>query len=200
MRSSSLASPIAFKSDKGVRTVVSETAIFENRSDMYKNGNLPVRDTVLELGVYLGDNALDLYDALDPELLVLADPWEETTDPRFKASNHDVVQEKVKGKRTQIIKGTEDDVLERFRPGFFSMVYIDTTHTYADTKRQLHKLHGLVKRNGYLCGHDFGHPEDANYGVVGAVFDFMITNGWSLSHVTTDDEPYRSFCITKVSI
>jgi len=166
---------------------------------MYTHGGLPIHGNVLELGVYTGLNGLDMYEALSPELLVLVDPWVDTDDPRFKATNQEKVAQRFEGKRARIIKGTEDDVLRHYGPSFFSCVYIDTSHTYDDTMSQLIKLEDRVKDDGFICGHDFGHPVKRNYGVVGAVVEFMVSRKWLLTHVTVDG-PYRSFCMTRKRI
>lgn len=173
--------------------------LYANRTVMYTHGGLPIHGNVLELGVWTGLNALDMYEALSPKLLVLVDSWVDTNDSRFKATNQNKVAQRFEGKRVHIIKGTEVDVIRHYGPSFFSCVYIDTSHKYEDTLSQLLKLEDRVKDDGFICGHDFGHPVTKQYGVVGAVVDFMVSRKWFLTHVTVDG-PNRSFCMTRKRI
>lgn len=168
--------------------------LFSNRLEMYQS--MPKGGRVAEVGVWLGSNALDLYNILDPSLLVLVDPWLETADPRYQAKNMDIVIEKFHGKSVDIKRGNASALAQSFARQSFRTLYLDTTHDYRHTLEEIHLLHPLLEGDGHLCGHDFGQPptQGWSYGVIAAVMEFCLEEGWYLSHVTVDG-PHRSFCI-----
>lgn len=168
--------------------------LFSNRVEMYRS--MPKGGRVAEVGVWLGYNALDLYNILDPSLLVLVDPWVDTADPRYKTKNMDIVKEKFRGKSVDIKRGNARTLTQSYEHQSFRTLYIDSSHDYRRTLEEIHLLHHLLEAEGHLCGHDFGQPAKKgwSYGVIAAVMEFCLEEGWYLSHVTVDG-PHRSFCI-----
>ena len=134
-----------------------------------------------------------------PEELILIDTWEETLDPRFKAENKKITEEKfdkelISGK-VKTIRGDGKTIIAGYPNESFDLIYIDTSHDYYATMKELQNVARVIKPNGRICGHDFVHPLKKSYGVIPAVIEFCLDNNWRLTHVTKEE--YRSFCLTK---
>lgn len=90
-------------------------------------------------------------------------------------------------------KGTSQETLSKFEDNYFDMLYIDGDHTYNGVSSDLEMSIKKVKKNGYICGHDY-HAYLFN-GVYQAVTDFCNKYKLAIEFVTMDRLP--SFVIRK---
>lgn len=100
----------------------------------------------------------------------------------------------------EIRKGNSTDQLEYFEDEELDWVYIDTIHDYETTCNELELCHRKVKRNGFICGHDYTKYNvysKMNYGVYDAVNNFMIKYGYELRYLTMEADELHSFCLTR---
>ena len=58
---------------------------------------------------------------------------------------------------------------EIFPDGYFDCVFIDTTHTYEQTKAEIIAWEPKVRKGGLLTGHDYGSRRPSHRGVSRAV-------------------------------
>lgn len=74
--------------------------------------------------------------------------------------------------------------------------YIDANHSYEACLADLRAWETRLKPTGVLMGHDYTdtHPNAIkwNFGVVPAVNDFCVANGWRIGYLTNEDFPSYS--------
>jgi hypothetical protein len=159
---------------------------------------LPRNSIGAEIGVFRGQWTRAILDVVAPKELHLIDGWwaifgeffpwplEHTggaplrtrtayEDARRVAAEHE-------GGRAAVFH-VEDDVecLRGFEDGYFDWVYLDTTHEYAHTVRELDALRCKIKRGGLITGHDWQpDPSHPHHGVCRAVREFCGKYGWRL--------------------
>lgn len=91
--------------------------------------------------------------------------------------------------------------LERFEDGFFNWVYIDTTHTYEQTLKELKIGRRKVKPDGVIAGHDYCLGDVSGgrwYGVIPAVHEFCAEYGWKLTYLSLETHGHSSFAIERM--
>ena len=93
-------------------------------------------------------------------------------------------------------KGKSQDSLSKFSDNYFDMIYIDGDHSYEGVSVDLELAIHKVKRNGYICGHDY-HPVHFT-GVFNAVNDFCKKYNMNIEYISKDKLP--SFCIINRSM
>lgn len=177
--------------------------LLDNRRTMYSKIRklLPERPVVMEVGVHTGRNAAILLEQINPRLLILSDLWAETLDARFKSSNEQLVKNRFsKEIRMGLVDVRKGDSIEQIRSvkeKSVDLVYIDTTHAFTLTLRELQNAERIVKREGFLCGHDFVQPlgRENSYGVIAAVVEFCLQRNWSITHLSMENP--RSFCLRR---
>lgn len=143
----------------------------------------------VELGVLYGFFANHIYNQ-NPQKLHLVDLWNEPRPCGDEDGNnvhwsYDNVESfnKIKerfGNLNNVTISKLDSVsfLSSCEDNYFDFIYIDTTHTYEQTLRELEISFIKSKNGGYICGHDFDTiPEKCkncnyNFGVDKAVYEF----------------------------
>lgn len=157
-----------------------------------------------EIGVHVGNNAEALLRIAEPGRLVLIDPWcpewllfdggdVGTPGEVALAAVRERFAAEIQSGRVQIVRGLSWEELEKFPDGYFSWAYLDTSHQYAETARELELLGRKVSRAGIIAGHDYC----AEYpGVPEAVEEFCRAFGWRLAYVTdAAGERWPSFAL-----
>ena len=158
---------------------------------------MPKNGIVAELGVEKGLYARYIADRNTPNELHLIDVWDECPAPwpsrEEQKSNYDKLvsdfKTEIKNKQVVVHKGDDLSYLDSFPDRYFDWVYIDTTHQYEQTLRELNLAAKKVKENGYICGHDFydsSHARRYGFGVIKAVNEFVRSGGWRLDCLTKD--------------
>ena len=92
--------------------------------------------------------------------------------------------------------------MSKFKNNYFDWIYIDTSHAYEQTKKELEISRLKIKRGGIISGHDYsqGNVNKAlNYGVVSAVNEFCIKHNWEIIYLTLESHGFFSFALKKIS-
>lgn len=73
--------------------------------------------------------------------------------------------------RYEIIRNDSALAARRFADEYFDFVFIDADHSYPGVTRDIEAWFPKVKIGGWLCGHDYDHPEQGE--VKRAVHEFF---------------------------
>jgi hypothetical protein len=172
-----------------------------NREELLES--LPQQKIVAELGVDHGDFSELILKITSPQKLHLIDVWE---GGRYHNGLNNIVETKFKKEidngLVEMNIGFSTSVLLDFPDKYFDWVYLDTDHSYKTTKEELAILKLKVKPDGIIAGHDYtiGNWVDHNrYGVIEAVNEFCVNEGWEIIYLTVESDHYRSFAIQKLS-
>lgn len=71
----------------------------------------------------------------------------------------------------KVVRATSISAASIFKPGYFDLVYIDADHRYEEVLKDIKSWLPLVKKGGYIAGHDYG--SDRHTGVKKAVDDLF---------------------------
>jgi hypothetical protein len=139
--------------------------IFKTRNDLIDK--LPKNLNVVELGVFKGEFAEELYKRMALKHLTLVDIWEGSYGSGDKdGQNHIVIDnmetvynglvEKYKDVlNVKIIRSTSTLYLKTLQDSSLDMVYVDADHSYEAVKSDLELSYQKIKHGGILAGHDY---------------------------------------------
>jgi predicted O-methyltransferase YrrM len=140
--------------------------------------NFTDRLTGCEIGVYKGDNALEMLRNIPIKKLYLIDPY--TTYPEYKdicwnlKSQADfdtywnIAHEKLRGYSVEFIREKSQDIIINEPLDF---VYIDGNHSYEYAKSDVEKYYKSLKIGGILSGDNYNQDYQ---GVINAVDELCI--------------------------
>ena len=104
----------------------------------------------VEVGVFLGDNALSMLKHLNIKHLYLIDPYWNAGKVKEKARNRlSEYQDKI----TWIYKSSIDGI--KYLPNNLDFVYLDGDHTYSTVHKEIELYFPKIKEGGILGGHDY---------------------------------------------
>ena len=148
---------------------------------------LPKNSICAELGVYAGRFASRIIVDVCPKKIYLVDPyWKEygdkfwwnkqsTWDAFSKAA--DRVKKYDKKKCAVFVIDHDINFLNDIKDNFFDWVYLDSTHEYEDTLKELEAISPKMKNDGLICGHDYKeNPKHKHHGVAKAINDWLLAN------------------------
>jgi hypothetical protein len=174
--------------------------LIANRSELLEL--LPKESICAEIGVNEGEFSEEILNITKPTKLYLIDAW---NDSFFHNGKKTIVEEKFSNqmqyKKVELRVGLSTDELPKFPDGYFDWVYLDTAHTYEITYAELSILKTKIKPNGIILGHDYviGNWADwFKYGVIEAVHEFCVKEGWEIVYLTNETHQHRSFAIKKL--
>jgi len=177
-----------------------DTKVLKDRETLLEN--LPKGGIVCELGVNKGDFSEKILKINKPSKLHLVDIWKSA---RYNNKIKKIVEEKFKNeindKVIELNNGYSTEVLKTFKDNYFDWVYIDTSHNYEDTIKELNLSKNKVKRNGIITGHDYITRSSSlgiKYGVVEAVNEFCVKDNWKLIFLTLECNGHSSFALKKI--
>jgi hypothetical protein len=84
--------------------------------------------------------------------------------------------------RYKILKGLSVDMAEQVPDHYCDFIFIDGDHSYEGCKADIEAWRDKVKPGGWLCGHDYAHPEQ---GEVKKAVDEAFPEGVELSYNRT---------------
>jgi len=167
-----------------------------------------------EFGVFGGHFAEVIASELNPLKLFLVDPWT-TSGERFgwgpdPYTNLDALTTAqalfdTRCRMAQYESNCEivyiEDTLENFARNFavysdrkLDFAYLDTSHTYQGTLRELRILAEIVSPDGVILGDDWHHEVDhRHHGVMRAVNEFLKSSDFPLVLAGQDDQ----FCLRR---
>ncbi len=139
-----------------------------------------------EIGVWKGAFSRLILEQ-DPHKLHLIDPWISQYKNRWYSCPQDKLDTIFKTVES-LFAGDERVIIHRkfsmdisFGDSYFDWLYIDGDHTYEVVKKELNKYYPLIKRGGFLCGHDYGPTgKETNGGPRRAVDEFIEEKDLSL--------------------
>jgi predicted O-methyltransferase YrrM len=147
--------------------------LYKMRDDKYTKGlidliNYVIDDyksniTMIEIGSYTGESTM-LF-AKKFKKVISVDPFinnYDLNDIACKYMNFEDVynfflKNISKYSNIEHIRKTSDDAISDLEPIKFDLVYIDGLHTYEQVKRDIENYLPLIKKGGYISGHDY-HP------------------------------------------
>jgi predicted O-methyltransferase YrrM len=157
--------------------------------------------TIAEIGVANGDYSAEILGLNKEAILHLIDAWDsdryskgfERVQTRFAAE--------IAARSVILHRGRAVDILPTLANRSFDWLYLDTSHQYVETVKELRLCESLVKDSGRIAGHDFctGNPyHGLPYGVIQAVYEFCAERRWSFEYITLDGDGYFSFCLKRI--
>lgn len=178
---------------------LSSTRVLPSREDLI--AILPKHGLVAEVGVDMGDFSRKILDTSQPSVLHLVDLWPPSLvrKDRFTAVADRFASE-IKDQSVVLHRGDSEETMAAFPDQSFDWIYLDTTHIFDKTVRELAICARKVKPGGWLCGHDYtvgSWIEGVRFGVVDAVNQFCNDNGWDLVYLTNERHRYISYALQK---
>ena len=163
---------------------------------------LPKNGIVAELGVDKGDFSEKIISISKPKKLYLIDIW---ATKRYNQNKMNFVRKRfgneIKEGRVKILREHSEKALRKFDNNYFDWIYIDTSHSYLHTKKELNLCRLKVKDGGIIAGHDYcqGNINAAlAYGVVQAVNEFCVNYNWEFIYLTHETQRDLSYAIRKI--
>lgn len=154
-----------------------------------------------EIGVASGDFTAEILRRTKPRKLHLVDLWgSERYAPAF-TSVLERFSNVIEDGNVEINRGLSTKVLSSFEDGYFDWVYIDTSHSYDTTRRELLYAASKCKIDGRICGHDFTAGNSITpvpYGVIEACNEFCVQRGWRYEYLTLESHGHFSYCLKKL--
>jgi hypothetical protein len=163
---------------------------------------LPKDLIVAEVGVAFGKFSEEIWKRMRPRKFHLIDMWESD---RFSAGLKIVKQrfnEQLYAGDVVIHQGFSTQMLESFPDGYLDFVYIDTTHAFDLTFKELVESSRKVSERGLIGGHDFCTGNIVTpvvYGVIQACNRFCVEHDWRYKYLTLDTDGHFSFVLERIS-
>lgn len=165
----------------------------KTRIELLKSLN---KDLVIaELGVFKGEFSQAIFDICQPKQLYLVDLFEglvQSGDVNGKNIQvyhgydlENIARDKFSAhKNISIIKKDSVEFLKSFSEAYFDLIYIDSSHQYAHTKKELTESFRVIKDSGIIAGHDY--DREHFFEVCDAVDEFCLENNLKLQTTTSD--------------
>ena len=122
-----------------------------------------------------GDRFPDWGPYTDHGQLLTTQAWEDTREAVRAAGAEEI---------TKFHIGDDLKILVRFPLGYFDWVYLDTSHQYEHTLRELQVLGPRIAASGLILGDDWhDDPDHQHAGVAIAAREFIADGGWELVRI-----------------
>ncbi len=159
---------------------------------------LPKGSVGAEIGVFKGEFTRHILSIVCPRRLHLIDPywlvygerfnWKSSHDAYGKLTTWDAFKQAQKTISTYDTGGVSIfhvaksvECLPTFPNEYFEWVYLDSAHSYEDTKSELELLRTKVCKRGLITGHDwYEDPNHIHSGVKKAVVQFCKRYNWEV--------------------
>jgi hypothetical protein len=180
---------------------INNVKVILNRMELLRL--MPSQAVCAEIGVNRGEFSESILNISKPSKFHLIDAWGD--EKRY----HDGLKLEVENKFAHQIQqglievniGLSHEVLKTFPDAYFDWVYLDTDHSYRQTKIELEILVNKMKPNGIIAGHDYimgNWKGNVRYGVIEAVHEFCVQHKWQLKYTTINYPESPSFAIQKI--
>jgi hypothetical protein len=138
---------------------------FQTRNDLLDH--LPKGLRIVELGVFRGEFANEIYSRMNPKELYLVDIWEGSSGSGDKDGNnhitidnmehvyYDLREKYKKSFNVQVIRKNTTNFLNSCADNSFDMIYVDADHSYNAVTSDLELSFNKLQNTGILCGHDY---------------------------------------------
>lgn len=172
---------------------VEHCRVLANRDVMIRD-HLPKDRVVAEIGVGEGGNARTILDGSLPRELHLID-----TD--FSRLHRHLVEAGLQDGIVRLYEQDSATALASFPDEYFDWIYIDADHSYGGITRDIEQAKRKVKHDGVLVFNDyllFSHAEFLSYGVVAAVNELCLTDGWELRYFALAPHMYCDVAVSRM--
>lgn len=186
--------------------LINNTQLITDRESLYQI--LPKNGVIAELGVARGRNAKSMI-CCEPSQFHLFDGDLK----RIPLSDMKLLEESTS---IHYHEGNDLDTLQQIPDHFFDWVYLDSSHTYDHTWKELQMLKDKIKPDGFICGHNYvtfdyrywvcltknkkmnceQAVEKCYYNLKACVNKFCNENDFELVYLTTELNP--SFAIRRL--
>jgi hypothetical protein len=161
----------------------------ETRIDFFKERPGMV---IAELGVFLGHFSRELL-TYNPKTLWLVDIWDGPMSSGINDSDEDIIRipdmstvfedilREFDAENINIFRGLSTDFLGAIEDNSLDCVYIDTDHSFEQTRNELNLSRDKVKPGGWITGHDYNIES-----VAVAVDSFCQLNDLHINYLSRD--------------
>lgn len=167
--------------------------VLTNRKELL--AHLPKGRIFAEIGVEHGVFAENILEICEPLILHLVDWWPSIKDLELTQKRLNQFENILYFRKKSV------DYLESQNENSIDIIYLDTDHTYLTTKEELIRAHRVVRKSGFICGHDYTSVDYygvKKYGVVEAVNEFCVVNGYKFVYLTHETKRYISYALKKL--
>ncbi len=186
--------------------LVKKITDFSTREDFLKI--FPKHSVGAEIGVFKGEFSVLIAQIVQPKKLHLIDVWWKLFGEHYPDWGDYTDFGKLKTKDAfdnakNLLAGFDGvsfhvdnsiDCLNSFENNYFDWVYLDSSHSYEDTHRELEVLRSKVKKDGLIAGHDWQpDPSHRHHGVFKAINEFMKKHNYELVKI----DSHFQWCIRK---
>jgi predicted O-methyltransferase YrrM len=163
---------------------------------------LPAGAVGAEIGVDQGEFTQLILQHAQPAVLHLVDNW---ATRRYNDAKADAVKarfaERIADGRVVLHRALSLQAVGDFADASLDWIYIDSSHAYDVTAGELRAYAPKMKPGGIIAGHDYsmGNWEKGfRYGVIEAVHEFCVRDGWELLYLTIEPTERQSFALRKL--
>jgi len=168
------------------RRHVGSCSVLENRLALLDK--LPKSGHVAEIGVNRGDFSAEILARTSPKALELIDTWDSVRYPKYlQETVTERFSEEIESGIVHVKREDSVEAADLFLDGQLDWIYLDTSHSYEGTRRELDAWASKVKDNGIIAGDDFQKGNITKclpYGVIRAVNEFVVRRDWEFLHIT----------------
>jgi Methyltransferase domain len=182
-----------------------DARLYADREDMAAGLQIPRGGIIAEVGVALGDFSKRLIAMLAPREFVAIDTftlhristlWGRATADIFQGLDHRTYYQQTLGgyvATLTIREGLSHLMLDTFPERYFDLIYLDADHSYeavrsdAEVAGRKVRPDGLVIFNDYIL---FDHVSGTPYGVVPAVNELVVSQGWRVVGLALHQQMY----------
>jgi len=179
---------------------IANLKVLTNRKALLEK--LPKDGLVAELGVNKGEFSQEILRVSKPQIFYLVDAWDsERYDGGLRNRVESMFVNQITAGKVMIHQGYSTDLASSFEDRYFDWIYIDTDHSYQVTKAELHAYKNKIKPDGIIAGHDYSQGnwgKILRYGVMEAIHEFCIQEGWELIYLTIEMSDNTSFAIRRI--
>ena len=156
---------------------------------------LPQGGVVAEVGTLHGEFAREILRIVEPRELHLID---HDIQPRV----HEMAEDASLRNRLHVHQGDSVEMMLTFPDEYFDWIYIDAQHTYDGVKRDIGAARRKIKADGLLVFNDYtvwSYVEMQPYGVVAAVNELCIEDGWEIVYLALPCHMYCDVAVRRMS-
>lgn len=179
---------------------IANLKVLTNRKALLEK--LPKDGLVAELGVNKGEFSQEILRVSKPQIFYLVDAWDsERYDGGLRNRVESMFVNQITAGKVKIHQGYSTDLASSFEDRYFDWIYIDTDHSYQVTKAELHAYKNKIKPDGIIARHDYSQGnwgKILRYGVMEAIHEFCIQEGWELIYLTIEMSDNTSFEIRRI--
>ncbi|WP_420404568.1 class I SAM-dependent methyltransferase [Nisaea sp.] len=163
---------------------------------------LPESLEIAEIGVASGEFSRRILEGCKPRRLRMIDAWAHQDVAHLKPDSNNPEQAVQDSRHAQVLQDFAPEIAsgrvvverafshvaaERIADGSLDVVYIDADHSYDAVMRDLACYAPKVAPGGLVMGHDYTLHPRVEFGVVRAVNDFVLANGYTFLALTTGE-------------